>query len=90
MRNIRHVVTHRCNELLEYYNNNYKQCAIQFDKWFLYDDNPREWILKAVETSEEDWDIKYLINVAKLKYCPFCGQKLIPPLESVKDESEQN
>lgn len=91
MRDIRHVVTHRCKELLQYDNNNYKPCAIQFDKWFPYDDNPREWILKVVETSDEDWDIRYLWGVARIKYCPFCGQELVPPLTLVTDdESEQN
>ena len=88
---IRHVVTHRCNDLLQYDNDNYKPCAIQFDKWFPYDDNPREWILKVVETSDEDWDIRYLWSVARIKYCPFCGQELVPPLTLVTDdESEQN
>ena len=88
MKDIRHVVTHRCNELLEYDNNNYKPCAIQFDKWFPYDDNPREWILKTLEINEEDWDIRYLINVAKVRFCPFCGEELKTPLTLV--ESEHN
>jgi hypothetical protein len=88
MRNIRHVVTHRCNELLKYDNNNYKPCAIQFDKWFPYDDKERTWILKTLESSEEDWDIKYMWNTAKIKFCPFCGEKLNPPLTLI--ESEQN
>ena len=88
MRDIRHVVTHRCKELLQYDNNNYKPCAIQFDKWFPYDDKPRTWILKTVEMCEEDWDIRYLQNAARISYCPFCGEKLIPPLTLV--ESEQN
>lgn len=88
MRDIRHVVTHRCKELLEYSNNNYKPCAIHFDKWFPYDDNPREWILKVVETSEEDWDIRYLKNVSKVKFCPFCGEELKIPLTLIESEQE--
>ena len=48
MRDIRHVVTHRCNELLRYNNENkWKPCAIHFDKWFSFEDKPREWILKT-------------------------------------------
>ena len=90
MRNIRHVVTHRCKELLEYDNETYKPCAIQFDQWLPYNDSPRDWVLKVVETSDEDWDIKYLWGVARIKYCPFCGQKLESPLTLVTDESEQN
>ena len=88
MRDIRHVVTHRCKELLQYDNNNYKPCAIQFDKWFPYDDKPRTWILKTVEMCEEDWDIRYLQNAARIMYCPFCGEKLEAPLTLV--ESEKN
>ena len=86
MRDIRHVVTHRCNELLKYNNNNYKPCAIQFDKCFQYDNKPREWILRTLEMSEEDWDIKYLQNAARISYCPFCGKKLISPLTLVESE----
>lgn len=89
MRDIRHVVTHRCNELLQYNNDNYKPCAIQFDKWFPlldYDDDHRTWILKTVETNEEDWDIKYLTNVARVKFCPFCGEELKIPLTLVESE----
>ena len=88
MRDTRHVVTHRCNELLQYDNNNYKPCAIQFDKWFPYDDKPREWILKTVEMWEEDWDIKYLQNAARVKFCPFCGEELKTPLTLVESEKE--
>ena len=44
MRDIRHVINHRCNELLKYDNNNFKPCAIHFDKWLL--DEDRTWILK--------------------------------------------
>ena len=91
MRDIRHVVTHRCNELLQYNNDNYKPCAIQFDKWFSffdYDDDHRTWILKTVETNEEDWDIKYLTNVARVRFCPFCGEELKTPLTLVESEKE--
>ena len=88
MRNIRHIINHRCNELLKYDNNNYKPCTIHFDKWHPYDNEGRVWILKALETSDEDWSIKYMYNIAKIKFCPFCGEKLTPPLIPI--ESEQN
>ena len=86
MRDIRHVINHRCNELLKYDNDNFKPCAIHFDKWLHNED--RTWILKALETSNEDWSIKYMWNIAKIVYCPFCGEKLETPLTLV--ESEQN
>ena len=86
MREIRHVINHRCNELLKYDKDNFKPCAIHFDKWLYNED--RTWILKALETSNEDWDIKYMWNIAKIVYCPFCGEKLETPLTLV--ESEQN
>jgi len=86
MRDIRHIITHRCKELLEYDNNNYRPCAIQFDKWFPYDKEPRKWILKTLEVSDEDWDIRYLVNVAKVRFCPFCGEELKIPLTLVESE----
>ena len=91
MKDIRHVVTHRCNELLRYNNENkWKPCAIHFDKWFSFEDKPREWILKSLE-SDLDYDVAFMINVAVINNCPFCGEKLIPPLTLVTDdESEQN
>lgn len=87
MRDIRHVVTHRCNELLEYNkqpNTSFKPCAIHFDKWIL-EDKPRHWILKTLET-DFDYDVTFMTNVAIIKNCPFCGEKLISPLTLVESE----
>ena len=86
MRDIRHVVTHRCNELLRYNNENkWKPCAIHFDKWFPYDDKPREWILKTLET-DLDYDVSFMDNVAVIKYCPFCQEELKAPLTLIESE----
>ena len=86
MRDIRHVVTHRCNELLKYNNENkWKPCAIHFDKWFSFEDKPREWILKTLET-DLDYDVSFMDNVAVIKYCPFCQEELKAPLTLVESE----
>ena len=63
MRDIRHVITHRCNELLQYNNDNYKPCAIQFDKWFSFFDyditftkllNHLFWSMSAIKIDNVD------------------------------------
>ena len=86
MRDIRHVVTHRCNELLRYNNENkWKPCAIHFDKWFSFEDKPRKWILKTLET-DLDYDVAFMDNVAVIKYCPFCQEELKAPLTLIESE----
>ena len=86
MRDIRHVVTHRCNELLRYNNEHkWKPCAIHFDKWFSFEDKPREWILKTLET-DLDYDVAFMDNVAAIKYCPFCQEELKAPLTLIESE----
>lgn len=77
------TITHRCNELLEYNKDNFKPCAVQFDRWFFNED--RCWILKALETDFE-WDSTFMWNTAKITYCPFCGEKLKKPLTLVESE----
>ena len=89
MRDIRHVVTHRCKELLEYNQNentSFKPCAIHFDKWLL-ENEPRHWILKSLET-DFDYDVTYMTNIAIIKHCPFCGEELKIPLTLVESEQE--
>ena len=68
------IKTHRCKELLEYNKCNFKPCTIRYGTWLPYD-NP-DWLLYSLETSDEDWDIKYMSYMAKIKYCPWCGKKL--------------
>ena len=67
-------ITHRCKELLEYNKNNFKPCAIQYKSWFPYE--KPSWLLCALENNDEDWDIKFMHSMAKIKYCCFCGRKL--------------
>lgn len=66
--------THRCKELLEYNKNTYKPCAIRYDKWFPFD-NDKTWILSSLK-SDTEWLTEYMVNIAKIKYCCFCGEKL--------------
>ena len=68
--------THRCKELLEYNKNIFKPCAIQYQPFLNYIGDKPTWVLKVLESCEEDWDIKYMHPVAKIKYCCFCGEKL--------------
>lgn len=68
------IKTHRCKELLEYNKNNYKPCAIQYNSWLPFLEPT--WLLCALETNDEDWDIKYMHPMAKIKYCPFCAKEL--------------
>ena len=77
MKNTKHIITHRCDELLEYNQSFYKPCFIHFDKWSQNEN--RTWILKTLESDADDWDIRYMWNVAKIKYCPFCNAKLEAP-----------
>lgn len=86
---IRHVVTHRCKELLKYNqdtNTFFKPCAVHFDKWLL-EDKPRHWILKVLET-DFDYNVSFMTDVAIIKNCPFCGEELKTPLTLVESEKE--
>ena len=69
-------ITHRCKELLEYNKHIFKPCAIQFQQFVGYIKEKPTWVLKVLETNDEDWDIKYMHPMVKVKYCPFCGRKL--------------
>lgn len=86
MKNTKHVVTHRCDELMRYNKSFYKPCSIQFDRWSLNEN--RTWVLKTLESDSEDWNVRYMWNVAKIKYCPFCGEELKQPLTLI--ESDKN
>ena len=69
-------ITHRCKELLEYNKGNFKPCAISYEPFFTYLKDKPTWILKALESSDDDWDIKWMSKMARISYCPFCGRKL--------------
>ena len=82
----RHVITHRCKELLQYNQNkktSFKPCAIQFDKWLFA--KSRCWILRTLE-SDFDYDTAFMTDVAIIKTCPFCGEKLKTPLTLIESE----
>lgn len=73
------MITHRCKELLEYNKNSHIPVAIRYEKWFknldINNDYP-SWILSNLEWDSEDWYVKYMTNCCRIKYCPFCGEKL--------------
>ena len=68
------IKTHRCKELLEYNKNNFKPCSIRYGTWLPY--GQPDWLLYSLETSNEDWDIRWMSYMANIVYCPFCGVKL--------------
>ena len=70
-------ITHRCKELLEYNKSIFKPCAIQYEPFIKYSKDKPTWVLKALDFCSEDWDLKYMDSMAKIKYCPFCGVKLM-------------
>ena len=70
-------ITHRCKELLEYNKGNFKPCAISYEPFIRYINDKPTWVLKTLEVNNEDWDIKYMHPMAKIKYCCFCGEKLM-------------
>ncbi len=75
-------ITHRCKELLEYNKNNFKPCSIAFDSWLPYEEPT--WLLQSLEIDNEDWDIKYMHPMAKIKYCPFCAKELEEKDKNIK------
>ena len=75
--------THRCKELLEH-NKNYKFGSPMCIKYGYQFNNPynkkngnyKGWWLNYLEGSSEGWDIKYMMPIGVVDYCPFCGVKL--------------
>lgn len=75
--------THRCKKLLER-NKNYKLGSPMCIKYGYQFDNPynekngnyKGWWLNYLEWSNEDWDIKYMMPIGVVDYCPFCGVRL--------------
>ena len=65
--------THRCGQLLEYNKHTHKPCTIHYDKWLPFDEET--WILSSLH-SDSEWLTEYMTNIAKIKYCCFCGEKL--------------
>lgn len=73
------MITHRCKELLEYNKKSHIPVAIRYEKWFKnldINNDYSSWILSCLEWNDEDWDIKYMTNCCRIKYCCFCGEKL--------------
>lgn len=78
--------THRCKKLLEH-NKNYKfgspiciKYGYQFDNPYNEKNNEKNgdykgWWLNYLEF-DFDWDIKYMMPIGAIDYCPFCGVKL--------------
>lgn len=73
--------THRCKELLKS-NKDYENgdvIRIHYgDKW-LKTYNERHnigWWLSYLEW-DMDYDVKFMTPILKIKYCPFCGERLV-------------
>ena len=69
-------LNHRCKELLEYNKQQmkWKPCCIRYTKWFCTD-TELAWTLAALE-SDAVFESEYMRNIAKIKYCCFCGKNL--------------
>lgn len=72
-------MTHRCKELLEYNKNSHGvPVSIQHGKWFdkiKIDSDFPSWTLSNL-TWDSEYDVKYMSKACRIKYCPFCGEKL--------------
>lgn len=68
------MTTHRCNELLKYNKDTYKPCAIRYEKFLPHE--PPTWVLSSVHIDSE-WMTEYLMTIAKIKFCPYCGGELL-------------
>lgn len=75
-------MTHRCKELLDY-NKNYGHkhsipVSIRYEKWFSWynlDSDYPSWILSNL-THDAEWGTRSMSKSCRIKYCPFCGEKL--------------
>jgi len=71
------VITHRCNRSLK------AGISIRYGKgWYDNQDAWRMW--KTV--IDDEWITTVLTPIAKIRFCPFCGQKLEAPKEKTSDE----
>lgn len=69
--------THRCKELLEYNNNDFRKVFIRYGKEYDFDvpNNKIGWWLNHVDY-DYDWGHEYTSTICMIKYCPFCGEEL--------------
>lgn len=69
--------THRCKELLEYNNNDFRKVFIRYGKEHDFDvpNNKIGWWLNH-KAYDAEWDSEYTEIVCEIKYCPFCGEEL--------------
>ena len=73
------MTTHRCDGSLK--------AGISIRCWFetgMIGAKPVWWMLKL--NSPDSCGAPMLDKIAKIKYCPFCGQKLEVPKEKTSDE----
>lgn len=68
------LITNRCKTSLT------AGVSIRFQKT-MFDDKPRWRLMYPYE--DIDYMTTYLTNVCEIKYCPFCGQKLEEPTDSL-------
>lgn len=67
------MITHRCKGNLE------AQCPIRYGKRFSWaEDAPDVWVLYHMEYDYNSLDPfnPHMDEVAVIKYCPFCGERL--------------
>ena len=71
------MITHRCKGSLK------ASTSIRYGKgWYDNQDAWRMW--KTV--IDDEWITTVLTPIAKIRFCPFCGQKLEAPKEKTSDE----
>jgi hypothetical protein len=71
------MTTHRCDGSLK------AGVSIRYGKgWF--DNKNAWWMWKTV--SDDEWNLPVLAPIAKIRFCPFCGQKLEAPEGETSDE----
>lgn len=67
--------THRCKGVSE------NNTPIRYSYRHLYrKEDGMAWRLKLL-MHDYDWDTKYLRFVSEIQYCPYCGEKLEPPID---------
>ena len=72
------MITHRCNGSLK------AGVSIRYGKgWF---DNKNAWRMWEPITDSE-WGTTVLTPIAKIRFCPFCGQKLEAPEQAIKGKT---
>ena len=74
------MTTHICNGSLK------AGISIRYGKGWFDNKNAKNawWMWKSV--SDDEWNLPVLAPIAKIRFCPFCGQKLEVPKEKTSDE----